>query len=516
MIALAPLRGSLPGLEYLAGTTAAASRSSAVIAFGEAETIDPAAAVDAGSSALIAQLFESLTTVDSTLTVQPALAQSWETLDLGKRVVFHLRQNLTFSDGSSLTGTDVVRSWLRVLDPAHPSPLSALFADVEGATAYSTGKSSGSDSVGIKATGSGNLDVEIRLTRATTELPAIVASPTFAIVPISPRGGLGFPGGTFVGSGGYLLSKVGIDGYTLTANSHYWAGTASIRTISAKFDLGSAGPVQAFIDGDVDWTSIASGSASWIAWDRDLGPSLRHSGSLSTEYLGFNTTTAPFNDVRVRQAFSKAVDWARIVALGYGGAADPATSMVPTGIPGRATTSFLPVLDLAAARSLLKAAGYPNGTGFPAVTLQTTGGAFDAAIAAQLEKNLGVSVTVESYAFGTFFDRISNAKLWTMSWVADYPGPNDFLGLLLGSGETNNYGGWRSAAFDTAIAEARAASTAAEARAAYDRAETIVRDEAPVVPIGYPTSWSLSRSGLLGAGENGLGFIRLAGLAWGS
>jgi hypothetical protein len=51
-------------------------------------------------------------------------------------------------------------------------------------------------------------------------------------------------------------------------------------------------------------------------------------------------------------------------------------------------------------------------------------------------------------------------------------------------------------------------------RAAFDRAEAIVRDEAPAIPLTYDVGWSLSRDGLLGADDNGLGIIRMAGLAW--
>jgi ABC-type oligopeptide transport system substrate-binding subunit len=104
--------------------------------------------------------------------------------------------------------------------------------------------------------------------------------------------------------------------------------------------------------------------------------------------------------------------------------------------------------------------------------------------------------------------------MWSMGWVADYPGPNDFLGILLGSGASNNYGHWASAAFDGAIAEAVGTTDPAAARASFDRAEEIVRDEVPVVPLSYDSEWTLSRQGLLGANENGLGIIRMAGLAW--
>jgi ABC-type oligopeptide transport system substrate-binding subunit len=104
--------------------------------------------------------------------------------------------------------------------------------------------------------------------------------------------------------------------------------------------------------------------------------------------------------------------------------------------------------------------------------------------------------------------------MFSMGWIADYPGPNDFLGILLGSRASNNYGRWSSAPFDQAIADALAATDPVAARAAFDRAEGIVRDDAPTIPLTYDVTWSLARAGLLGAYENGLGIIRMAGLAW--
>ncbi len=106
-------------------------------------------------------------------------------------------------------------------------------------------------------------------------------------------------------------------------------------------------------------------------------------------------------------------------------------------------------------------------------------------------------------------------QLWSLSWVADYPGPNDFLGVLLGTGSTANQGGWSSPAVRRRDRRCHLGADPADATAAYARAMAIVRDEVPVVPVSYGTSFSLVRDGLLGASQNGLGILRLAGLAWG-
>ena len=177
---------------------------------------------------------------------------------------------------------------------------------------------------------------------------------------------------------------------------------------------------------------------------------------------------------------------------------------------------MLPDHDPAAARALLAEAGYPGGASFPEITLLTGGSVHDEAVILELERELDITIHSEVMDFGAYFGRLATdpPAMWNLAWVADYPGRNDFLGVLLGRGSTNNYGRWRSEEFDTAIAEAGAATDPAVMTAAYDRAEAIIQRDAPVIPVTYGTGWALARDGLLGAGQNGLGSLRFGGLSW--
>jgi len=508
LFAVAALVGG--GASGAADPTHAAPPDEVLILSGAPSTLDPAAQGDIGSAAISAQLFESVTALDPSLAVRPALAASWDIVDGGRRIVFHMKNGLTFSDGSPLGAADVVRSWLRVIDPARPSPLASLMIDVQGAEERLAGTAD-EDQVGLLVTGN---DVEVSLVRPAADFVAIVAGPTFAVVPPGFEGGP-IAADTFVGSGAYIVSATPPTGLTLTANARYWAGTPPIRTVQLIGDIGGRSPVAAFEDGDLDYTGISSSDAEWIRFDATLGPQLREVPSLSLEYLGFDTSKPPFNDARVRRAFAQAVDWRRLVQLATTDAT-PANSMVPPGIPGRSDADFLPKHDPDAARAALAEAGYPNGTGFPEVTFLTGGSAYASGMIPDVEKVLGIHVGIEVMDFDTYFERLAAdpPAIWSLGWVADYPGRNDFLGVLLRSGQSNNYGRWSSAEFDAAIAEAGAATDEAAANAAYDRAEAIVQREAPVVPLAYGPGWALSRDGLLGAQQNGLGILRMAGLDW--
>jgi ABC-type transport system substrate-binding protein len=493
----------------------AADDSSVRIALGPPTELDPARTGDAQSSALIAQLFETLTTFDESLELRPALASAWRVEDDGRRVVFQLRPDLAFSDGSPLRAGDVVRSWLRVLDPVDPSPLVALLADVRGASAYADGEGTSAD-VGLHADDATG-QVTVELERAAADFPAIAASPTLAVVPTTIEDAVALSASErFVASGGYRLVAEDATEMTLLANEHYWAGPPRIRTVTVVTGLDGASPVETFEAGDVDYVGIGADDAAWIAYHRTLGPRLLGVPAMATDFYGFDTSKPPFDDVRVRRAFGAAVDWRRISRLAVEDPASAATSMVPPGIPDRTKRDMLPEFDPDGARALLAEAGYRGGSGFPRVTLVTGGSPYDAAVVAELERELGVRLDQETMDFDSYFDRLDTdpPQIWFLSWVADYPGRNDFLGVLLGSRSANNYGRWSSPEFDAAIADAGSTTDEAAAGAAFDRAEEVVKRDVPVIPMSYGTGWALAREGLLGTGQNGLGSMRFAGLAW--
>ena len=176
----APVRTQSGGINGGPGPTLSGQSSGSAVIYGSAPVSwDPAAIGDAGSASLLAQVYESLTALDSDTRVQPALADSWTIADGGTSITFHLRPGVRFSDGSPITADDVRRSWLHVLDPARPSPLADLLTDVVGATAFASGNGSAND-VGIDANGD---SVTVRFRQPATYFVSSVSSPTLAIVP---------------------------------------------------------------------------------------------------------------------------------------------------------------------------------------------------------------------------------------------------------------------------------------------------------------------------------------------
>ena len=484
-----------------------------VLAGGTPLSWDPAAITDGLSAQVLAQVFEGLTVLDAGSHVRPALAQSWRLEEEGHRLVFELREGLTFSDGTPLTAEDVRRSWLRVIDPAAPSPLSSLLDDVVGAAAYARGEGS-ADDVAIHADGR---TLTLGFERPAAFFPSVAAVPTLAIVPPSvdelargPEADL-----EFRASGAFVPLEQGDGQIRLQANERYWAGPAPMDRVTVITDDGGRSPVDIFEDEAVDWTRVAAADASWIRYDRYLGPQLRQTDEMAVDMLGFDATSAPFDDPAVRRAVAMAVDWRRLAVLD--GSDDPMpTSIVPPGVVGRPDGDFLLPYDPDAARSELAAAGYPDGVGFPTVSLATYGVGPAEAIAAELATNLGIEVAVELRPFGEhsqLLDR-DTPDMWTLAWSADYPHAHDFLGLLLLSDSSANMAGWEDPAYDRLVDAAAATSDEAEQARLYAEAQAIVRDSVPLIPLGYGGSWWLSREGLTGDGLSGVGVLRFADLEW--
>lgn len=481
------------------------------MAGGQPFTWDPAQAGDSGSANVIAQVFEGLTAFDVASNVQPALADSWQVSDDGRQITFRLRPGIAYSDGSPITAQDVVASWLRLIDPARPSPLSSLVSDIEGATDYQAGRI-GPEGVGLRADGD---QVIVDLRRPATYFLSVTASPSMAVVPPSMYAQLDTaPPPNIVVSGAYVPSIPEAGVIRLDGNTRYWAGTPPLDGVELVTDFGGQSGVVAFEEGTVDYVGIGAFDASWIAYDAEVGPQLRHGSDFSVSYYGFDTQVAPFDNAQVRLAFAKAVDWDRIVRLA---GITPATSMIPAGVPGRDDADHRPTYDPDAARQLLADADYPGGVGFPPVVLATYGVGFEQTVATGLETNLGVQVEVEVHDFQEYIGRQHGPAapgIWTLVWSADYPHPHDFLGLLLETGSRSNDGAWSNAEYDALIEQAAATDDPTEQQALYSQAQDILAREAPVVPLAYGDSWALAREGLLGAEAAGVGIIRIAGLDW--
>jgi len=230
-------------------------------------------------------------------------------------------------------------------------------------------------------------------------------------------------------------------------------------------------------------------SIPWLPLIKDAEPGIY--------YYAFNVNKKPFDNRLVRQAFAAAVDRRAIADLASksdGKNRQPATTFTPRETLGRNLYGQVGLpFNPANARSLLAKAGYPNGQGFPAVTLSTnkSGGheVVANAIVAMWQENLNVNVKVEVVDnWQAYLDLLGRdaPTIYRMGWVADYNDPDNFLKAVFHSRSENNRGHFSNGEFDGLIEQAAASSDPAARQGLYIQAERILCEyQAAVIPLYY-------------------------------
>jgi oligopeptide transport system substrate-binding protein len=298
----------------------------------------------------------------------------------------------------------------------------------------------------------------------------------------------------------------------LRANERYVAGPPPIDEIRWMAAV-EGETAEAFAGGQVDLAQVAEWDATWIAFDPDLGPRLHAAEPLTISYFGFDTTRPPFDDARVRRAFSLALDRSRLVPLSEGADAQAAASLVP---PAIWPDGFSPTLetDPDDARDLLDEAGYADRSDLGTIVVNGNGLFVDPAVAVWREE-LGVEIEVETMDFDTFLELLDTrpANLFTVNWIADYASPHALYGLLLEPGALSNYGDWRDQEF-VDLLDAAAAVPGDEVGAAYNEVEAYLAEQAPVIPWSYGETWWLVGDGLRGLGNLTIGLLDFGRVSW--
>lgn len=488
------VQAAVLGLLFLTGCHRPQPRADLIFINGaEPESLDPAIITGQPEGRIANALFEGLCSYNEQGKAVPGVAESWEVSPDGRTYTFHLRADARWSDGEPVTARDFVESWKRTLTPETGSQYNYQLYYLKNAQAFAEGKITDFGQVGVRAVDDRTLVVELENpTPFFLELCAFVTLQPVPVRVIEQVGDDWIKPQHIVGNGAYVLESWRInDKIRLRKNPHYWnAKNVALETIDIL-------PIS---KANVAFNFYTSGLAD-LVMDKGLAPpalleELRrrpdfHSAPfLGTYFLRFNCGKAPFTDLRVRKAFSLAVDKKRIVEKITRAGELAASGFVPPGIEGYVSPEGLPY-DPAGARRLLAEAGYPGGKGFPLVTYLYSEGEMNEAIAIELQdmwqEHLGVEVNLARQEWKVYLNSLSSLDfgIARSSWVGDYPDPNTFLDMFIKDGG-NNRTGWSDPRYDALIAEAGRTVDPARRFGILKEAETILVDEqVPVCPIFF-------------------------------
>ena len=445
-------------------------------------TLDSARRFSNASIRVMWHVFCGLVEITPEMDAVPDIAQSWDVLDGGRRYVFHLREDVVWSDGVPVTAGDFTYAWKRVLDPSTGSPNAELLYDVKGAKAFHQGQGQAKD-VGVRAAGDRTLVVELEhpagyflqllaLTPATFPLPRHV---------LEARGEAWTEPGQIVTNGPFRLASWQPEESLVLVRDPAYHGrfTGNLERVELVFvrpEQRSA-LLSLYEVGELDTLALRAIPLP----DRDRARR-KYAGELlsyprlGTSYLLFVTSGPPLDDVRVRRALVLATDRETLAATVLGGEGSPATGgLVPPGMPGHSPGIGLPY-NPEGARQLLAEAGYAGGLGFPLVdafdwSTEPAREGMRRCLQAQWQEKLGVEIRWQMLDL----DALRQARrklpgLFLGGWIADYPDPHNFLSQAA----PEILRRWGNEAYDRLVAEASQVTDQAERMQLYKEADRML------------------------------------------
>ncbi len=453
------------------------------------ESLDPALITGVPESRLVGELFEGLVNLDpKTLEPRPGVAYRWEILNNGLTYKFHLRKNAKWSDGADLTAHDFYQSWKRVLTPSTGSSYAYQLFPVKGAKESHTNPINSFNNVGIKVIDKHTLSVQLH--SPCNYFLDLVAFHTLFPVPVSlinKYKDQWVRVEHIISNGPFKLSawkpRQKID---MVKNEHYWGSKICKLEKITVFPYDNLDTsYQLFLQNKILWMPA-------IPLEK-LNEIIRNPDYYVMPYLGsyfyrFNVTKAPFDDVRVRKAFSLAINRRVITEHILKAGQQPATWFCPPVSGYEPVQGFKYNRDRA--RKLLAEAGYgANGHPFPNVEiLYNTSEQHKKvaeAIVQQWKHNLGVSVSLRNTEWKVLLNDMDNLNFQIIrsSWIGDYGDPNTFFDMFVTNGG-NNRTGWSNKEYDSLLLETQRETNKVKRHEIFQKMERLlVEKEFPILPL---------------------------------
>ncbi|MFF0146636.1 oligopeptide transport system substrate-binding protein [Amycolatopsis sulphurea] len=476
--------------------------SSIRIFIGEPSSIDPAQGFEHDGALVLRFLADPL--IDFTPDTgepRPAAAASWEVDEDGKRVLFRLRRDVRFHHGRAVTAEDYVYSLTRVVRPETGSKLAYNLAMVEGCEAVLAGRS---DTLsGVRALAPDLL--EVRLTEPFHEIAAVFGHRVTAPVPAElieadPEDFRVRP----VSTGPYRIAEPWREGIGLVLerfDGYYGSNAAYPDGGGGHVDRIDLAVYDEVDEGYADWQrgalQITKVPPARLGDAFGFGERFRRTPCALMQYIGFPTRVAPFDDPRVRRAVAMSVDRQHIIDEIFHGTRPIADRVLPPAIARGDGGDDLIDIEYSPqrARELLAEAGV--GTDLEFDFCFNAGLGHDAWVALALDQisaALGWRFRLTPLPWPEFLRWLPRADaLFRMTWVIDYPSPDNFLYPLFHSESIHhdNFTGFSSAEFDLLIQRARSTADPAERAKLYRAAEEVVCSALPLLPLWFGVQYHL-------------------------
>lgn len=284
---------------------------------------------------IVNDMFEGFVIENSDGQIIPGQADSWRFSDGGKTVTFVLKDGLKWSNGVPVTAADFVFGWQRAVSPKTGNNTGFVFstANIVNASEILSGDKAPSE-LGIKA-----LDertVEISLSKPTPYFMSLMSIKTFFPLPtklVEEKGDQWTRAENIATNGAYTLSKWVPNEYVeVTRNPNYWDNDSTVINKVTYLGLSSQNAeLIRYQSGEIDMTNRVQ-LEYYQKLVKESPEQIKAQALLGSYVYSFNTRQAPFDDVRVRQTLSIAVDREILVDKVTGQGDPEAYSVTPNNI----------------------------------------------------------------------------------------------------------------------------------------------------------------------------------------
>ncbi|HZH50917.1 MAG TPA: peptide ABC transporter substrate-binding protein [Microvirga sp.] len=464
---------------------------------GEPETLDTHKTSTVQEAHILRDMLEGLVTYNAKGEAVPGQAEKWEVSDDGKTYRFTLRNGLKWSNGDPVKAADFVYSYRRIMNPETGAKYANILYPIKNAEKINKGQAK-PEELGVKAVDDKTVEITleaptpyfIELLTHQTSLPVHQASvEKFGKDFVKP--------GNMVTNGAYKLAEFVPNSHIkLVKNENYYdAKNVQIDVVNYFPTPDFAAMVRRYEAGELDTTDDVPADQMKSLKERfkdqvKLGP------YLGTWYLVVNSSKAPFNDVRVRQALSMAIDREFIAEQIWGQTMQPGYSFMPPGVGNYGEPAFMEYKDASPidreekAKALLKEAGF--GPGKPLqlqIRYNTTDNNRNSVVAiADQWKQIGVETSFINTDGKTHFAHLRDGGDFDIArygWIADYSDPNNFLFLLKSDNKGFNYGKYNNPEFDGLLDQAAKELDLKKRADLLKKAEAILMKDMPWIPIMY-------------------------------
>lgn len=459
----------------------------------EPPTLDPAKMDDLTSFSVAMALLKGLTQFGDDLSIQPAIAQSWDISPDGLHYVFHLRKDARWSDNQPVTAKQFVYAWKRALTPSVGAPYAFFMYEIKNAKAFYDGQLSDFKRVGVHAQNDYTLQVDLE--RPTPFFLALMAAP------------IAFPLRAdsvekwhdqftepehFLSNGAYRLQQwIHEEKIRLTPNPYFYGKalhqSPQVDAISMQMVNDANTSVVMYENNELDFIETTTSIPGFDVRRLRKKPEAKSLPIHRISYFGFNTKKPPFDNPKVRQAFAYALDRRYYPKLMQNGQ-QAFQSWISPGLTGYNPTAGIGY-NPEKAKQLLAEAGYPDGKGFPEVFIafQTQYDIQKEAEIAQYlwKKNLNVDVRLNNMEWKMLLSQLNDdpPHIFRLGWFIDYPDADSFMGVFL-SDSGNNHTQWKSTLYDQYVQQAVTTLNPERRKALYDKAQHILLEQdTAIIPV---------------------------------